>query len=228
MSNTKRAGKGTKQAGRKRAPLKLSQQANVSELLDLLGKDGSGYLFDLADSIVGNTVSPSTAETVRPHIAGALRAVERGQAGGEARRDYDTLAAILARVRAGESLEEIGRELYPGNYEQAEATGEGDGEPAGEGEAERLARDYPPVEFGEIDGLVDAIIEQDDDEAAVAFVRLMNGINHSHYAEQRGVKAVTLEGITGQAVARAYSKTLDFNDALERFERDAAGKGGAV
>ncbi len=97
---------------RAHASLKLSRPDNLRDLLALLAEESSVELLENADDLINHAVGQDNAAIYRGQLPAAVRAVERG----EARRDrfaaqaYDTLALILSRVRAGETLEEIERD----------------------------------------------------------------------------------------------------------------------
>ena len=64
----------------------------------------------------------------------------------------------------------------------------------------------------EIEDLVDAIVEQEDDNAARFFIRLIGMISTERDSTEREARAIW-------ACNRAYTRTYDFSLALDKFER---------
>jgi hypothetical protein len=71
---------------------------------------------------------------------------------------------------------------------------------------------FRPVTFDQAEALVDRFIGTDDDEAALSFIRLLNGLVHERYAEDGDV-----EGLARVAATRAYMKTIHSEAAFEEF-----------
>jgi hypothetical protein len=82
---------------------------------------------------------------------------------------------------------------------------------AGKGTAQREF-EYRPLTAREAEDLVDRFIGTEDDGAALAFVRLLNGIVQERYAERGDV-----EGLARVAATRAYTKTIHGEQAFDEF-----------
>lgn len=78
----------------------------------------------------------------------------------------------------------------------------------------------PISDLAEVRGLVDRIVGECDDDQALAFVHLLEGIAHAYHTTD---KLPDVEHIVVEASARAFAKTTAFGEACHEFaQREGA------
>src|SRR3712207_6184823 len=75
---------------------------------------------------------------------------------------------------------------------------------------------YRPITEAQAEELVDRILGTEDDEAALAFIRLLHGLVA---AARTPLGTAAVEGLARAAGMRAYIKTIHGEDGYERFSQ---------